>query len=85
LKEETVVITGASAGLGRATAREFGKHGARVALLARGTQGLEGARKEIEQFGSKAIVIPVDVADCNQHTARQNTLSQDSPILCDVN
>jgi NADP-dependent 3-hydroxy acid dehydrogenase YdfG len=40
LKEETVVITGASAGLGRATAREFGKHGARVALLARGTQGL---------------------------------------------
>jgi short-subunit dehydrogenase len=65
LKEETVVITGASAGLGRATAREFGKHGARVALLARGTQGLEGARKEIEQFGSKAIVIPVDVADAD--------------------
>jgi short-subunit dehydrogenase len=65
LKEETVVITGASAGLGRATAREFGKHGARVALLARGTDGLEGAKKEIENFGSKAIAIPVDVSDAD--------------------
>jgi len=65
LKKETVVITGASAGLGRATAREFGKHGARVALLARGTDGLEGAKKEIEKLGSKAMSISVDVADAN--------------------
>lgn len=62
-KAETVVITGASAGLGRATAREFGRHGARVGLLARGHDGLEAAKREIEEMGGSAIVIPTDVAD----------------------
>src|SRR5438309_19250 len=59
---ETVVITGASAGVGRATALEFAKKGARVALLARGRDGLEAARKEVEEFGGKALVVLVDVA-----------------------
>ena len=62
-KIETVVITGASAGLGRATAREFGRHGARVGLLARGQEGLEAAKQEIEALGGSAIAIPTDVAD----------------------
>ena len=65
MKHETVVITGASAGLGRATAQEFGRHGANVALLARGVDGLEGAKREIESLGGKALVIPTDVADAD--------------------
>jgi NAD(P)-dependent dehydrogenase (short-subunit alcohol dehydrogenase family) len=63
---EIVVITGASAGVGRATALIFGRHGARVALLARGQDGLEAARKEIEAAGGRALVIPTDVADPEQ-------------------
>jgi short-subunit dehydrogenase len=60
---ETVVVTGASAGLGRAIAKEFGKRQAQVALLARGQRGLEAAAAEIESFGGKALVLPTDVAD----------------------
>jgi short-subunit dehydrogenase len=62
-KNETVVITGASAGLGRATAREFARHGARVGLLARGREGLEAASREVEELGGIAMAIPTDVAD----------------------
>jgi short-subunit dehydrogenase len=58
-----VVITGASAGIGRSTAVEFAKRGARVALLARGAEGLEGARQDVERAGGEALVIPTDVAD----------------------
>ena len=61
--EETVVITGASAGLGRATAREFGRRGARVGLLARGTDGLDAAKREIEELGGSAVAIATDVSD----------------------
>ncbi|MFO1434602.1 MAG: SDR family oxidoreductase [Candidatus Competibacteraceae bacterium] len=63
---EIVVVTGASAGVGRATAQEFGRQGAKVALLARGRDGLEGARREIEAAGGQAMVIPTDVADPDQ-------------------
>ena len=58
-----VVVTGASAGIGRATAVAFGKRGDNVALLARGEQGLAGAAAEIERFGSTALPIEVDMAD----------------------
>ncbi len=60
---EVVVISGASAGVGRATAREFARHGARIGLLARGREGLEGARRDVESLGGKALVLPTDVAD----------------------
>jgi len=63
---EVVVITGASAGVGRATARRFAKDGAQIALLARGRDGLEAARKEVEEFGGRAIVLMVDVADADE-------------------
>ena len=63
---EVVVITGASAGVGRAAAREFARHGARIGLLARGTDGLKAARRELEDLGSEALVIPTDVADADQ-------------------
>jgi NADP-dependent 3-hydroxy acid dehydrogenase YdfG len=65
LKNEVVVITGASAGLGRAAAREFGSHGAKVGLIARGIDGLEAAKREIESAGGKALVLPLDIADAN--------------------
>src|SRR4051812_38186036 len=53
---EVVVITGASAGVGRATARAFGREGARVALLARGRAGLEAAAEEVRAAGGDALV-----------------------------
>lgn len=65
MKNEVVVITGASAGLGRATAREFGRRGAKVGLIARGIDGLEAAKREIESAGGSAIVLPLDVADAS--------------------
>jgi NAD(P)-dependent dehydrogenase (short-subunit alcohol dehydrogenase family) len=64
-KPEVVVITGASAGIGRATARLFGSRRANVGLIARGVEGLEAARREIEELGGQAIVLPLDVADAD--------------------
>jgi NAD(P)-dependent dehydrogenase (short-subunit alcohol dehydrogenase family) len=58
-----VVVTGASAGVGRATARAFAARGDDVALLARGTDGLAAARAEVEACGRRAVVCPLDVAD----------------------
>lgn len=60
---QTVLITGASAGIGRATAQLFGQRGANVALLARGAAGLEGAARDVEAGGGKALSIRTDVAD----------------------
>src|SRR5581483_11864880 len=61
--QEVVVITGASAGVGRATARAFGRRKARVGLIARGRDGLEAAKQEIEELGGEALVLPLDVSD----------------------
>src|SRR5215216_1549711 len=60
---EVVVITGASAGIGRATARRFARDGARIGLLARGREGLEGAHRDVETLGGEALPIPTDVSD----------------------
>jgi short-subunit dehydrogenase len=59
----TVVITGASAGIGRAVALEFARMGCNIALLARGVERLESAARQARQFGVEALAIPVDVAD----------------------
>src|ERR1043165_1292151 len=73
MNEEVVVITGASAGVGRATARLFGKRKAKVGLIARGVDGLEAAKREIEAEGGEAIVLPLDVAD---HDAVERAASE---------
>jgi len=62
-QREVVVITGASAGVGRATAQAFGRRKARIGLIARGRQGLEAAKREVESLGGEAIVLPLDVSD----------------------
>ncbi len=61
-----VVVTGASAGVGRATARRFGQAGDTVALVARGTAGLDAAAKEVEAAGGRAVIMPADTADHEQ-------------------
>jgi NAD(P)-dependent dehydrogenase (short-subunit alcohol dehydrogenase family) len=63
---QTVVITGASAGIGRATARLYGERGANVGLIARGQAGLDGAAAGVEDAGGKALAISADVADYAQ-------------------
>ena len=63
-KPRVVVITGAAAGVGRATAQLFAKsEGAHIGLIARGLEGLEGAKRDVEALGGRAIIIQCDVAD----------------------
>ena len=62
-RDRVVVVTGASAGVGRAVARAFGDQGAKVALVARTREALEDAKAEIERAGGEAMVLPLDVAD----------------------
>jgi NAD(P)-dependent dehydrogenase (short-subunit alcohol dehydrogenase family) len=83
---EVVVITGASAGIGRATVREFARHGASIALLARDPERLEAARAEVEQLGGRAIAIPTDIADYAQvEAAAEQVESELGPIDIWVN
>src|SRR5947209_1355788 len=65
-KRQVVVITGASAGVGRATVRRFAREGAALGLLARGRDGLEGARREVEAAGCEAVALQVDVARADE-------------------
>lgn len=65
-KPEVVVITGASAGIGRATVREFAKDRAHIGLIARGRDGLEATKREVEAAGGRAIVLSADVSDASQ-------------------
>jgi short-subunit dehydrogenase len=62
---EVVVITGASAGLGRAIARRFAEDGAHIGLIARGEAGLRAAAEEVESRGGRALVLPCDVSDAD--------------------
>ncbi|MBA2339866.1 MAG: SDR family oxidoreductase [Pyrinomonadaceae bacterium] len=62
-KPEIVVVTGASAGVGRAVVRRFAQEGARIGLIARGIDGLEGAKRDAEKLGGKAIICQADVAN----------------------
>lgn len=63
---EVVVITGASAGVGRATACAFARRGACIGLLARGLDGLKATQDEVESLGGKALIVQTDVADPEQ-------------------
>ena len=85
-KSQTVVVTGASAGIGRATAELFGARGARVALIARGEAGLRGAADAIDYRGGKALALPVDVADFDAvDQAAERAESEFGPIDVWVN
>jgi NAD(P)-dependent dehydrogenase (short-subunit alcohol dehydrogenase family) len=70
---KVVVITGASGGVGRATAREFARRGDKVVLLARGQSGLDSAAADVRAAGGEPLVIQVDVAD---HKAVENAADQ---------
>jgi short-subunit dehydrogenase len=65
LQQTTVVITGASAGIGRAVARRFARAGANLALIARDAAALDDVKQEAEKLGGTALVMPADVADAN--------------------
>ena len=83
---EVVVVTGASAGVGRAIVREFAKHGASLGLLARSRDGLEGARREAEAAGCRAIAIPTDLSDPQQVEEAADTVTHElGPIDVWVN
>lgn len=83
---EVVVITGASAGVGRATAHAFAKRGAQIGLLARGTAGLTAAREEVEALGARALAVPTDVADADQVESAASAIEEKlGPITTWVN
>ena len=64
IKPRVIVITGAAAGVGRATAKMFAEtEGAHIGLIARGMEALEGAKRDVEALGGKAIIIQCDVTD----------------------
>src|SRR5512144_2149148 len=68
---EVVVVTGASAGVGRAVVRRLARDRASIGLIARGRDGLEAARREVEELGGRALVLPCDTsdADCMEQAA----------------
>ncbi len=70
---EVVVVTGASAGLGRAIVQRFARDGCAIGLIARGRERLENARAEVESLGGTALALPLDVADADavEHAAEQ--------------
>lgn len=74
---EVVVITGASAGVGRATVRKFARQGARIGLLARGVDGLNAAQREVEKLGGEGLMIPTDVANAEQVEAAAEKIEAD--------
>jgi NAD(P)-dependent dehydrogenase (short-subunit alcohol dehydrogenase family) len=66
MSNRVVVVTGASAGVGRAAACAFAKRGASVGLIARGRAGLNGASEDVEGLGSRSAIVEADVADADQ-------------------
>jgi NAD(P)-dependent dehydrogenase (short-subunit alcohol dehydrogenase family) len=85
-KDKTVVVTGASAGVGRATALLFARRGARIGLIARGTEALEATRREIEAAGGSALACVADVSDAQALDAAAERIERElGPIEVWVN
>jgi short-subunit dehydrogenase len=83
---EVVVITGASAGVGRATVCAFARRGAHIGLLARGQAGLEGAKADVERLGGKALILPTDTSNADQVEAAAEAVEREfGPIDVWVN
>jgi short-subunit dehydrogenase len=82
-----IVITGASAGLGRAIAQAFARsEDARIGLIARGKDGLEGAKRDVEKLGGQGLMVPADVADADAvEAAAESVESEMGPIDVWVN
>jgi len=76
-QNEVVMITGASAGIGRATAQAFARRGAHIGLLARGRDGLEAAKRDVENLGGRGLVLVADVADENAVEAAAEKLENE--------
>jgi NAD(P)-dependent dehydrogenase (short-subunit alcohol dehydrogenase family) len=86
MSRPVAVVTGASAGVGRATAIEFAERGFDVALLARGDAGLQGAVADVEQRGAAALALAVDVADAAAVDRAAATVERElGPVSCWVN
>jgi NAD(P)-dependent dehydrogenase (short-subunit alcohol dehydrogenase family) len=78
---EVVVITGASAGVGRAVARAYAARGARIGLLARGRDGLDAAQREVEAAGGRGLAVQTDVAHADEVEAAAGAVeAQFGPI-----
>ena len=85
-RPEVVVVTGASAGVGRAVAQRFAREGAKLGLIARGEAGLTGAGRDVEAAGGQALVVAADVADPEQvEAAAQRIEDELGPIDIWVN
>ena len=83
---KVVVVTGATAGVGRAVVTEFARQGADIGLIARGQERLEATKREVEEFGVKALVLPADVANAEQVEAAAERVEQElGPIDIWVN
>jgi NADP-dependent 3-hydroxy acid dehydrogenase YdfG len=76
-KPRVVVITGASAGIGRAIAKRFARAGDRIGLIARDSSALEDVARELRAYGAETAAVPIDVADADavfaaaEHLERQ--------------
>src|SRR5439155_4681786 len=75
-RPKVVVVTGASAGVGRATTRAFAREGASVGLIARGGERLEAAETEVEKLGGRAVAVQADVADADQVEAAADAVER---------
>ena len=74
---EVVVVTGASAGLGRAIVERFARDGSSIALIARGVSRLESAKRSVESLGGRALVLPLDVADAEAVEQAAETIERE--------
>ena len=85
-RDQIVVVTGSSAGIGRAIAYAFAEQGAHLSLISRNEQRLNTLRKELETYGAKSLVLPLDVANAGDiDTAARQVEEQMGPIDIWVN